>query len=148
LHAVASPDYLAKRGEPRTPADLRRHECINWRFPGSGRIYRWEFMKKGKKLEIAVAGPLVSNHQDVVVEAALQGLGVLYAYDHERVDEAIACGRLQRVLTDWSPTSPGLFLYYSNRRHPQLALRAFIDCLLDRDELAPRRRSRKQLAAS
>jgi DNA-binding transcriptional LysR family regulator len=147
LHAVASPDYLEKRGEPRTPADLRRHDCINWRFPGSGRIYRWEFMKKGKKLEIAVEGPLVSNHQDVVVEAALQGLGIVYAYDHDRVDEAIAGGRLKQVLTDWSPIRPGLFLYYSNRRHPQPALRAFIDCLLDRDELAPRRRLSKQLAA-
>jgi DNA-binding transcriptional LysR family regulator len=142
LHAVASPDYLAKRGEPRTPTDLRRHDCINWRFPGSGRIYRWEFMKKGKKLEVAVEGPLISNHQDVVVEAAIQGLGILYAYDHDRVDDAIACGRLNRVLTDWSAVNPGLFLYYSNRRHPQPALRAFIDCLLDRDELAPRRKSR------
>jgi DNA-binding transcriptional LysR family regulator len=142
LHAVASPDYLAKHGEPRTPTDLRHHDCINWRFPGSGRIYRWEFMKKGKKLEVAVAGPLISNHQDVVVEAAVQGLGILYAYDHDRVDDAIACGRLIRVLTDWSAVNPGLFLYYSNRRHPQPALRAFIDCLLDRDELAPRRKSR------
>jgi DNA-binding transcriptional LysR family regulator len=142
LLAVASPDYLAKHGEPSTPADLRSHACINWRFPGSGRIYRWEFMKKGKKLEVAVEGPLVSNHQDVVVEAALQGLGILYAYDHDRVAEAIANGRLKRVLTDWSPMSPGLFLYYSNRRHPQPALRAFIDCMLDRDEPAPRRRTR------
>jgi DNA-binding transcriptional LysR family regulator len=105
-------------------------------------------MKKGKKLEIAVEGPLLANHQDVVVEAALQGLGILYAYDHDRVDDAIACGRLKRVLTDWSALRPGLFLYYSNRRHPQPALRAFIDCMLDRDELVPRRRSRKQLADS
>lgn len=142
LLAVASPDYLAKRGEPSTPADLRRHACINWRFPGSGRIYRWEFEKKGKKLEVAVEGPLLSNHQDVVVEAALQGLGILYAYDDDRVDEAIARGQLKRVLTDWSPMSSGLFLYYSNRRHPQPALRAFIDCLLDRDEPVPGRRTR------
>ena len=140
--AVASPDYLAKRGEPGTPADLRRHACINWRFPGSGRIYRWELERKGKKLEVAVEGPLLSNHQDVVVEAALQGLGILYAYDHDRIDEAIARGRLKRVLTDWSARSPGIFLYYSNRRHPQPALRAFIDCLLDRDEPAPKRRTR------
>jgi DNA-binding transcriptional LysR family regulator len=140
--AVASPDYLAKRGEPSTPADLRRHACINWRFPGSGRIYRWELERKGKKLEVAVEGPLLSNHQDVVVEAALQGLGILYAYDHDRIDEAIARGRLKRVLTDWSPRSPGIFLYYSNRRHPQPSLRAFIDCLLDRDEPAPKRRTR------
>ena len=71
--AVASPDYLARRGEPSTPADLHRHACINWRFPGSGRIYRWEFEKKGKKLEIAVEGPLISNQQDVVVEGGIAG---------------------------------------------------------------------------
>jgi len=136
--AVASPDYLARRGAPRTPPDLHRHACINWRFPGSGRIYRWEFERKGKKLELAVEGPLIANHQDVVVEAALQGLGILYAYDDDRVSEALARGRLKRVLSGWSLTSPGLYLYYSNRRHPQPALRAFIDCLLDRDKAASR----------
>ena len=136
--ALASPDYLARRGEPRTPADLHRHACINWRFPGSGRIYRWEFERKGKKFEMAVEGPLIANHQDVVVEAALQGLGILYAYDDDRVGEALARGRLTRVLSGWSLTSPGLYLYYSNRRHPQPALRAFIDCLLDRDKAASR----------
>jgi len=137
--AVASPGYLALRGEPKAPADLHRHACINWRFPGSGRIYRWEFEKKKKKLEMAVEGPLISNHQDVVIEGALQGLGILYAYDNDRVVEEIERGRLKRVLAHWSITSPGLYLYYSNRRHPQPALRAFIDCLLDRDEPARRR---------
>src|ERR1700741_569068 len=73
--ALASPDYLSRHGIPKTPADLHRHACINWRFPGSGRIYRWEFAAKGKKFEMAVEGPLISNHQDVVIEGALQGLG-------------------------------------------------------------------------
>jgi len=140
MMALASPDYLARRGEPKTPADLHQHACINWRFPGSGRIYRWEFEMKGRKLDMAVAGPLIANHQDVVVEAALQGLGILYAYDDDRVDAAIARGRLKRILADWSLTSPGLYLYYSNRRHPQPALRAFIDCLLEREESAAKRR--------
>ena len=139
---VASPGYLAQHGLPSTPADLHQHACINWRFPGSGSIYRWEFEKKGRKLEIAVEGPLISNHQDVVVEAALQGLGILHAYDDDRVAEAIARGRLTRVLADWSVTSPGLYLYYADRRHPRPALRAFIDCLLDRDEVAPKGRTR------
>jgi DNA-binding transcriptional LysR family regulator len=139
--ALASPDYLSRCGEPRTPADLHRHACINWRFPGSGRIYRWQFEKRGKRLEMPVEGPLISNHQDVVVEGALQGLGILYAYDDDRIDEAVAGGRLKRVLADWSLTSPGLYLYYSHRRHPQPALRAFIDCLLDRDKAPSRRRA-------
>ena len=119
---VASPDYLARHGEPDSPAELHRHACINWRFPSSGRIHRWQFEKKRKKTEISVTGPLISNHQDVVVDAALQGLGLLYAYDIDRVDEAVAFGLLKPVLTDWSLTSPGLYLYYSNRRHPQPAL--------------------------
>jgi DNA-binding transcriptional LysR family regulator len=133
MRALASPDYLARQGEPRTPADLQHHACINWRFPGSGSIYRWQFEKRGKKLELAVEGPLISNHQDIVIEGALQGLGILYAYDSNGVDEAVARGRLRPVLSDWSLTSPGLFLYYTNRRHPQAALRAFIDCMVDRD---------------
>jgi DNA-binding transcriptional LysR family regulator len=133
LLAVASPEYLARCGEPDTPADLHRHACINWRFPGSGNIARWEFLKKGKKIEAIVEGPVISNHQDIVVPAALQGLGILYAYNDDGIAEALERGRLKRVLVEWSPTVPGLFLYYSNRRHVQPALRAFIDCLLDRD---------------
>jgi DNA-binding transcriptional LysR family regulator len=68
------------------------------------------------------------------VEAALQGLGIVYTDHDDRVAEALARGRLKRVLADWSVTSSGLYLYYSNRRLVQPALRAFIDCLLDRDE--------------
>ncbi len=59
----------------------------------------------------------------------------MYAYDDDNhMHESIAAGHLTRVLADWSPTLPGLFLYYLNRRHPHPALRAFIDCLLDRDQ--------------
>jgi DNA-binding transcriptional LysR family regulator len=133
LLAVASPEYLARCGEPKKPADLQSHACINWRFPGSGRIARWEFQKKGKKLETVVEGPVISNHQDIVVPAALQGLGILYAYNDDGIADALERGRLKRVLVDWTLTMPGLFLYYSNRRHVQPALRAFISCLLDRD---------------
>ena len=84
-------------------------------------------------MEIGVEGVLISNHRDIVVEAALQGLGILYAHDDDRVHDAIKRGKLRRVLTDWSTTLPGLFLYHPSRQLPQPALRAFIDCLLDRD---------------
>ena len=133
LLAVASPEYLARHGEPRTPADLSRHACINWRFPGSGRIAGWEFSKKGKTVEFFGEGSLISNHQDIIVPAALQGLGILYAYNDDDIAEALRDGRLRRVLADWSPTVPGLYLYYSSRRHMLPGLRAFIDCMLDRD---------------
>lgn len=133
MMAVASPDYLAHRGVPQSPADLHSHACINWRLQVDGRAYRWEFEKKGKRLEIAAEGPLVTNNAHIGIEAALQGLGIAYAFDREGVDEHLANGRLVQVLPDWSVTRPALFLYYSNRRHLQPALSAFIDCLLDRD---------------
>jgi DNA-binding transcriptional LysR family regulator len=144
MRALASPGYLALRGEPKTPSELHSHACINWRFPGSGRIYRWEFERNGKKIEMAVEGPLISNNQDVVIEGALQGLGILYAYDDDRVDKAIARGQLKQILRAWSLTSPALYLYYPNRRHLEPALRAFIDCLLDRDVSALKQRTRKK----
>ncbi len=133
LLAVASPEYLARHGEPKTPADLQHHACINWRFPGSGKIAAWEFRKKGKVVDVMVGGTVIANHQDIVVPAALQGLGILYAYNDDGIAEALRDGTLKRVLADWSPTVPGLHLYYSSRRYVLPALRAFIDCLLDRD---------------
>lgn len=133
LLAVASPDYLARHGEPRRPEDLSRHACILWRFPGSGRIAGWEFSNAGKTVEFFGEGNVISNHQDIIVPAALQGLGILYAYNDDDIAEALRDGRLRRVLADWSPKVPGLYLYYSSRRHMLPALRAFIDCMLDRD---------------
>jgi DNA-binding transcriptional LysR family regulator len=150
--AVASPDYLARHGTPRAPADLHGHACINWRLQVDGRSYRWEFEKRGQRLEIAADGPLVTNHADIGIAAALQGLGIAYVFDREGVDEHLAQGRLVQVLADWSVSRPGLFLYYSNRRHLPAALAAFIDCLLDRDLAVPsgpgpRSRARKVAAA-
>jgi DNA-binding transcriptional LysR family regulator len=107
MTAVASPTYLKRHGVPKTPADLHHHTCINWRMPGSGAIHRWAFEKRGKRLEVNVEGALISNHQDIAVQAALQGLGIHYAYD-DRIHGLIARGRLKRVLEDWSPTVPGL----------------------------------------
>lgn len=131
--AVASPAYLAHRGMPRTPEELHNHACINWRLQVDGRAYRWQFERKGKRVEVAVEGPVVTNHSDLGIAAALQGLGIAYAFDRERVDENLTRGRLVQVLADWSIARPGLFLYHPSRRHVPAALRAFIDCMLDKD---------------
>ena len=135
--AVASPGYLEHHGVPHSPDDLHRHACINWRLEMDGRTAPWEFEKKGRRIEVAVQGPLVTNHSDIGVAAALQGLGIAYAFDRERVDEHLAQGQLVQVLADWSITRPGLFLYFSNRRHQTAVLAAFIDCMLDRDLSGP-----------
>lgn len=135
--AVASPDYLARRGRPQSPADLHAHAGISWRLQADGRAYRWEFEKKGQRVEVETQGPVVTNDADIGIAAAVQGLGIAYAFDRGRADVHLARGELVEVLADWAITRPGLFLYHPSRRHLPAALRAFIDCLLDRDLHAP-----------
>ncbi|RYZ12412.1 MAG: LysR family transcriptional regulator [Comamonadaceae bacterium] len=136
MAAVASPAYLERRGTPRSPADLEHHACIAWRLQADGSPYRWEFEKRKRRVEVTTEGPLITNHSDLGLAAALDGMGIAYAFDRTRVDEHLADGRLVQILADWSIVRPGLFLYHSDRRHVPTALRAFIDCLLDRSPVA------------
>jgi DNA-binding transcriptional LysR family regulator len=130
--AVASPHYLARHGTPKVPGDLHQHACINWRLQMDGRHYRWEFKKREQRIEVPVEGPVVTNHADIGIAAALNGLGIAYHFEQDGVGELMAQGRLVQVLADWSITRPGLFLYYPSRQHRPALLGAFIDCLLDR----------------
>ncbi|WP_454812368.1 LysR substrate-binding domain-containing protein [Labrys neptuniae] len=122
--AVASPDYFAAHGRPAVPQDLHRHACIRFRFE-SGAIYRWEFERHGMTETINVTGPLTLTDQPLMVEAAIQGIGIAFVPDHLVVG-ALADGRLERVLDEWCPAFPGLCLYYPGHRHVSSGLRALI----------------------
>lgn len=125
---VGSPSYFAVHPVPQTPQDLRGHACINYRWVGSGALCRWEFERDGQVLEVAVEGPLTLNDPDLIVGAALDGVGLACAIETQ-VAGHLAEGRLVRVLADWCPPFPGFFLYYPGRRHMPGSLRALIDFL-------------------
>ncbi len=124
---VASPAYLAHRGAPQTPDDLKHHACIRFRMP-SGKLFRWEFEKHGQELNIDVSGALMLDHLDLMCEAAAQGLGIAYVSD-KAAEAYLREGRLVTVLDDWCPAIPGLFLYYPGHRHVPPGLRAFINVM-------------------
>ena len=124
---VAAPAYLAEHPAPLHPGDLADHRCLRQRFLG-GSLYRWEFGQDGRDLVVAVDGPLVLNDQDLLVQAALDGLGLAFVFEGG-VRELLATARLVRLLPDWCPEFPGFFLYYAGRRHIPPPLRAFLDLL-------------------
>ena len=124
---VASPDYLARRGRPTVPADLRGHNCIRQRFSG-GVVNRWEFEKRGKSLEVLVSGSLITSDGDLAVRAALDGVGIARV-PATFVESHIESGRLEALLEDWRPRSVGFFLYYPSRRQTPPALQALIEAL-------------------
>src|SRR5258705_3348915 len=121
---VGTPAYLARHGTPRTPADLHDHVCIRRRMP-SGTPLRWELAKGARALEVDVPGTLVLDADELVVLAALRGVGLAWANDWILAPH-LAAGRLVTVLDDWSPASPGICLYYPAHQR-SAALRAFVD---------------------
>ncbi|WP_206240294.1 LysR family transcriptional regulator [Novosphingobium terrae] len=124
---VATPDYLAGRGTPQVPEDLLQHQCIRARM-ASGGIWRWEFEKRGEKVEVDVGGALTLDEMTLMLEAVLAGVGLAYLSEWS-VREHIAAGQLVPVLEDWCPPYPGLCLYYPGRRHVPAGLRALIDLI-------------------
>lgn len=128
MAVVASPAYLARHPAPRTPRDLVGHACVNYRMMASGQTLEWEFEREGRGLDIKVTGPLTFNEPGLMLEAALDGLGVAYVLEGQ-AEAHVAAGRLVRLLEAWTPAFPGYFLYYPSRRQVPAALAALIATL-------------------
>lgn len=124
---VGTPSYFASHQQPKSPRDLPGHQCINFRHGSSG-MYHWEFDKGRKSLSVAVTGPLIVDDVEILVRAALDGVGLAFALE-EHVAPHLASGALVRVLEDWCPPFAGYFLYYPSRRQQPAVLSALIETL-------------------
>lgn len=124
---VGSPAYFARHGRPAHPDELLGHACIRHRFL-SGVSLPWEFEKDGVVVRVVPIGPLVSNVADLGLAAAEAGLGLARTFEGFAA-AAVAAGRLETVLDDWSPPFTGPLLYYPSRRQMPAPLRAFVDFL-------------------
>jgi DNA-binding transcriptional LysR family regulator len=124
---VGAPSYFAANPAPIVaPEDLQAHRCIGYRASGSRTLYKWEFERNARVVNIATAGPLVLDNHALLVKAALSGAGLAYVIEGV-VQEHLAAGRLVRVLDDWCAPFDGFFLYYPSARQMSSALRALID---------------------
>lgn len=123
---VASPAYAKRRGLPMTIEQLREHDCIRYRFPASGAIYRWELKRRGRRVEVEIDGSLTVSDSLSMAQAALDGIGIAYTFERQ-VAQQLAAGRLLPVLPSAWYTQPGFHLYYPSRRQVPAKLRAFIE---------------------
>ena len=95
----AAPGYLAERGEPRQPDDLREHNCLLYQL--GGRVHdRWAFQRGRRSLTLTVAGDRVCDDADVVRRWALAGKGLVYKSWLD-VAEDVRAGRLRLLLPEW-----------------------------------------------
>jgi len=125
---VGAPAYFALRRPPRTPDDLARHNCVQYRLAEGGNTLVWPLLRNGKTRRITVEGRVMVNDANLATRAAVDGLGI--AFTPEALAEPFLRSRqLVRVLEDWSPSFEGIFVYYPGHRQVPASLRAFIDIL-------------------
>lgn len=127
---AGAPKYFNKMGRPKYPKDLLSHNCMPIRLGRSGLYDRWEFEHKGEAFQVQVKGSLIFNDSLVMRDAAVDGVGIIYTTEDSIADK-LKAGKLEIVLSQFSATSAGFYLYYPNRAQVQPKLRAFIDHLKD-----------------
>ena len=98
-YLVGSPIYLNKHGRPRHPLHLAQHQCIGYSFTMAAET--WRFVKDGKSALVRPSGPLRVNNGDAMMPALIAGVGVGILPEFI-LREALAAGRLERLLPDWS----------------------------------------------
>jgi DNA-binding transcriptional LysR family regulator len=98
-YLVGSPAYLNKHGRPRHPLHLAEHRCIRYGYTMTAEV--WRFAKGGKSATVRPSGPLRVNNGDAMLPALIAGtgLGILPEFI---LRDALAAGRLERLLPDWS----------------------------------------------
>jgi DNA-binding transcriptional LysR family regulator len=128
----ASPTYLAQRGSPESPADLVHHNCLLY---GHGKNVEWPFAFQGRARGVAVSGRIRVNNGEIARDAAVAGLGITMLPTFI-VNDALASGRLMRVLEPFEPPKGGVFAVYPQHRQSSAAVRAFVDFLVERFSVA------------
>lgn len=124
----AAPAYLARRGEPATPADLARHDCLHYGYLESGNVWR---LRDGDRERAArVNCVFYSNNGEVLRDAASAGRGIALLPTFI-AEPALADGHLRRVLVAHEPAPLSLHALYARHRYLSAAVRAFVDYLAD-----------------
>jgi DNA-binding transcriptional LysR family regulator len=124
-HVVcAAPDYLARRGQPKVPADLAKHACVTLTPLHSPST--WSFGHGQDFERIAIRSRFAVSNAEAAVAAAAAGLGVTRVFSYQAA-QAIADGRLVLLLEDFEPPALPVQLIYTANRLMPMKLRAFLD---------------------
>ena len=124
----ASPEYLRRYGEPRTPEDLDRHRMIGFVSSATGNVIPLEFTVNGGLRQLVAPLGLTVTGAETMVAAARLGIGLIQVpVYHTRAD--VAAGRLVEVLSQYRPSPSPVSLLYPHNRQLSSRVRVFIEWL-------------------
>lgn len=134
MFLVAHSDYLAERGTPRMPKDLKEHRCLvytNAAVPNA-----WQLGRGNDVQSVQVDGRIRSNNGDALLQAALAGHGIAMIPDF-LCAEAIRDGRLRIIMQRWQPEPLAAWVIFPHKRHLSPKVRSFVDFLAERWRTPP-----------
>jgi DNA-binding transcriptional LysR family regulator len=128
----ASPDYLARFGEPTVPEDLRRHRCLRLRMAGvrSRAMVLIDPTDGDRQLEVDVPAVLTANHTDTLMRATITGAGIS-SQPADLVAPLLRSGELRRVLAPWITNRLRLVAALPSRQYMPARTRAFLEHLVE-----------------
>jgi DNA-binding transcriptional LysR family regulator len=133
MAVVGSAEYFADHSPPRSPVELTDHRCLTYKWAKTGALMPWQFDGENGRTTVVVDSVLTANDIDLLLSAALQGMGLAYLVEAPTLPH-IASGALERVLAKWCRPVPGFQIYYSSRTRMPAAVRAFVDFMRLRDD--------------
>jgi LysR family transcriptional regulator, regulator for bpeEF and oprC len=125
---VASPDYVARCGMPRAPADLRAHQVVQYASPSTGRLAPWEWIGDGVPKTMTTQGRVTVNSAEAYIACCLSGLGLIQipAYD---VRQHLQSGELVEVMAGYRAPPMPMTLLYLHRQHLSRRVQVFAEWL-------------------
>ncbi|MDE1187198.1 MAG: LysR family transcriptional regulator [Pantoea sp.] len=130
LIACAAPQYLAKHGWPQHPSDLHHHECLGFSPWPAGLTHQWPFLSTEGLTGVTINSRLTINDWGAILEAAIQGTGVLIGYERG-LEQPIKQGQLVTLLADYKIPERAMHLLYDPSRASETRYQVFIDELCE-----------------
>ncbi|NVB84852.1 MAG: LysR family transcriptional regulator [Kofleriaceae bacterium] len=123
-YLVATPAYLKRRGRPKSPADLKAHDCLL--FGAGSRTVTLRLTRGDEHAEVAIAARLLASDFDIVdsVVAASHGIGLVPAF---RCVTLLRERKLERVLREWDAPATPMHIVYPSTRHLSPKVKSFVD---------------------
>ncbi|MBE8233019.1 MAG: LysR family transcriptional regulator [Endozoicomonadaceae bacterium] len=125
----ASPAYLQQYGEPKTPNDLKNHQCLLYTYSDS--VNYWTLENTiGKKKHIPITGSLTANNGNLICNAMLKGMGIAHLPTFI-VGDALRKGTAKIIMSDWHLKKQDISLLYPSSKHLSAKVRAFVDLAVE-----------------
>ena len=126
----ASPGYLERYGTPQTPEDLQQHNCLNFIYPQTRKVFEWIFQRKGEVYRLPVSGNFAIDHPDAHLSAAISGAGVIQELSFI-VGPAVSQGQLVPLLQDYAAPGELISVIYPQKQYLTAKVQAFLSFVKD-----------------